>query len=122
MGEGKGGGFITGLLFGGIVGAGIALAMAPRPGRETREQLLKRAAELRARADELVGQAREREGELVGRGKEMLEQQQSRVREMVRSGRETLKEAMSQGKQASRQKAAALEEQYKSAIEGGAEA
>ena len=122
MAEGKCGGFITGLLFGGALGAGIALAMAPRPGSETREQLLRRASELRARADELVGQARQREGELVGRGKEVLEQQQSRVREIVRSGRDTLKDAVSQGKQASRQKAAELEEQYKSATEGGPEA
>ena len=36
--------FISGLLLGAIIGAGVALLTAPRPGRKTRKRL-KRAAE-----------------------------------------------------------------------------
>ena len=121
MDEGKGGDFIAGFLLGGILGAGIALAMAPRPGKETMDQLRSKAADLRARADELVRQARERELELMERGKKMLEQQQPRVREMVRSGWETLQGVMSKGVQASQNKSVELEDQDKSLTEGAAE-
>jgi len=121
MNEGKGGGFIAGFLLGGIAGAGIALAMAPRPGKETVDQLRSKAADLRARADELVRQARERELEFMKRGKEILEQQQPKVREIVRSGRETLKGVMSKGKQASQGKSVEPEEEHKSSAEGTAE-
>ena len=35
----SGGGFITGFLFGGIVGAAFGLLLAPKPGQETRNEL-----------------------------------------------------------------------------------
>jgi gas vesicle protein len=40
------GGFVAGLVVGGLVGAALALLYTPRSGQETRRVLLERAAEL----------------------------------------------------------------------------
>lgn len=76
------GSFLSGFLMGGLIGAAVALLMAPQSGEETRkmiydkgvelrdrtsEQLEKAAAEARARADELTKMARDRTAELRGR-------------------------------------------------------
>ena len=53
---------ITGFIAGALVGVAAALLLAPKSGRETREMVATRAAELRQRADEL----RQRAGSYVG--------------------------------------------------------
>jgi gas vesicle protein len=56
----KGGGFqsyFAGFLIGGLVGAAVALIMAPRSGRETREEILVRSGEVRDRAEDTVDEA-----------------------------------------------------------------
>lgn len=80
------GAFFSGFLMGGIIGAAVALLMAPQSGEETRkyirergielrdmgtEALEKAAAEARMRADELTRMAREQAGELRGRAEEI---------------------------------------------------
>ena len=42
--------FISGLLLGVVIGAGIALLMAPQPGRKTRKKLRKTAVGIRENA------------------------------------------------------------------------
>ena len=46
------GSFIAGFLIGGLVGAGVALLLAPQSGEETREMLRERGIELKNRAEE----------------------------------------------------------------------
>ncbi len=53
---------ITGFIAGALVGVAAALLLAPKSGRETREMVAARAAELRQRADDL----RQRAGSYVG--------------------------------------------------------
>lgn len=48
--EGRAGGFFAGLLIGAVVGAGVALLLAPESGRETRRKLSRRFKALRDRA------------------------------------------------------------------------
>lgn len=54
------GSFMTGLIIGGLVGAGVALLMAPQSGEETREIIHTRGVELRDRADEEIAELRRR--------------------------------------------------------------
>ncbi len=44
--------FLSGLLLGAVIGAGVALLTAPQPGKKTRRRLRKRALEVRDSAGE----------------------------------------------------------------------
>jgi gas vesicle protein len=54
-----GNGFFAGLVIGGLVGAGIALLLAPQPGEKTRAQIRDTSLELKGRASEAIAEARE---------------------------------------------------------------
>jgi gas vesicle protein len=95
------GSFLTGFVFGGLVGAVVALLMAPQSGEETRaiirdksielkdktiasaEEAYARAeaaaADARARAEQLSQLARDRAEDLKQRGQVVLEEQKARV-------------------------------------------
>ena len=53
-----GGEFFAGLIIGGLVGAAIALLMAPQSGEETRAQIRDASIELKDRADMTIAEAR----------------------------------------------------------------
>ena len=48
------GGFVTGLLMGGLIGAGSMLLLAPQSGKKTRAQIQKEGLELRDQVVETV--------------------------------------------------------------------
>ena len=48
--------FISGLLLGAIIGAGVALLTAPRPGRKTRKRLRRAAGDVRDTAADRIDQ------------------------------------------------------------------
>ena len=54
------GAFFAGVLIGGLVGAAVALLMAPQSGEETRKQITKTSEEFRDRAQDVMEDARER--------------------------------------------------------------
>ena len=59
MADRNGGGeFFTGLVIGGLVGAAVALLMAPQSGEETRTQIRDASLELKDRADATIAEAR----------------------------------------------------------------
>ena len=61
MADRSGGGeFFAGLVIGALVGAGIALLMAPQSGEETRAQIRDASVELKDRANETMAEAREK--------------------------------------------------------------
>jgi gas vesicle protein len=61
--------FVTGLLLGAVIGAGIALLTAPDSGRRTRRRIRRVADDLRESAgdrwDDLAGEVKGRMGEAV---------------------------------------------------------
>ena len=69
MADDRGPGFGTGLLLGAAIGTLAGLLLAPRPGEETRAQMLERTAGLRGRAEELAVEARERVREAIEEGR-----------------------------------------------------
>ncbi|MGQ9584465.1 MAG: YtxH domain-containing protein [Anaerolineae bacterium] len=89
----KGGDFLAGFVLGGLVGAAVALLLAPQPGEETRALLRERSIELRERADELSAEARKLAAELQEKGKETLGDQIGRVKEAVEEGKTAAQKA-----------------------------
>jgi gas vesicle protein len=98
---------VTGLLVGGLIGAGVALLMAPRSGEETRAEIREKAMEYRDRTkdvvNETVSQARSKAGELKEgvlekaddlkrRGKQTAAQQLDHVAQAAETGKSKVQE------------------------------
>lgn len=88
--------FVAGFILGGLVGAAVALLLAPRSGQEIRGRLLESAEELRDRAldraDHVARRVKSTADELAQRGRAKVEESSARVREALERGRELLDE------------------------------
>jgi gas vesicle protein len=93
------------LAVGALIGAGLALLLAPKTGDETREllrekgtDLAKRAqeqgADLARRAKETMGDAQLRAQEYLGKGKEVLEDTSAQLKAAFEAGRGAMREEM----------------------------
>jgi len=104
------GAFLSGFIIGGLVGAAVALLMAPQSGEETRTIIRERgielkdkavetaedararaeaaAADARARAEELNEQTRKRADEWKKRGQTLYEEQKGRIGAAIEAGKE----------------------------------
>jgi gas vesicle protein len=91
---------------GAIIGAGVALLLAPKTGEETRELLKEKGAgfarraqdrgsELARRAQETVGEAQVKAQEVLGRGKEVMEEKSAQLRAAFEAGRSAMREEIS---------------------------
>ena len=76
--------FLAGVGIGAIIGAGIALLMAPKSGVETREDLRKAAQDLSKSTEELRR-----------RSAEIIETAKSKVQQAYEAGRETIQKRRS---------------------------
>jgi len=98
---------VTGLLIGGLIGAGVALLMAPRSGEETRAEIRNKAMEYRDRtkdavnetvtqakskADELKQGVVEKADDLKRRGKQTATQQLDNVAQAAEAGKSKVQE------------------------------
>ena len=68
--EDGGGSFLMGLLAGTVLGAGLGMLFAPRPGSELRTQLTEQAGRLRHTAGDAYSQASGTVNKMVDRGRE----------------------------------------------------
>jgi gas vesicle protein len=83
--EGGGGGsFVMGLLTGTVLGAGLGMLFAPKPGAETRNQLSEQANTIANTAQEGYRRASETAGDLANKGREMYD----KARDAVSKGAE----------------------------------
>jgi gas vesicle protein len=91
------------LAVGALVGAAVALLLAPRRGEETREilreksadwarQARERGAELAKRAQETMGDAQVRAHEYLGRGREVVEDTSAQLKAAFEAGRGAMRE------------------------------
>jgi gas vesicle protein len=107
--NGETGAFLAGFILGGLVGAAVAMIMAPSSGTETRKQIVDRGLELRGlteskleearkraedvsgdvkvRAEKAAEEARKRAEELQERSRVILEEQKSRITSAVEEAR-----------------------------------
>ena len=96
--------FLTGFLLGTVVGAAVALLLAPQSGEETRDLIRERGIELGGRAGELTEAGRKRAEELAGEARKRAEEAQERGRVMVEEQRTRLHHAIDEGKEAAQKK------------------
>jgi len=91
---------------GAIIGAGVALLLAPKTGEETREILREkggdfarraqeRGGEFARRAHETMGEAQARAQEYIGRGREVMEEKSAQLRAAFEAGRSAMREEIS---------------------------
>lgn len=104
------GSYISGLLFGGMVGAVAALLYAPRAGNETRAILREKGMEIkenvaesvdvtRARASLAISEMRYRAEELVDMGKERAIELQQLGRDAIEEGKARVEKAVEAAKE-----------------------
>lgn len=79
---------IFSFFLGGLIGAGVALLFAPKPGKETREKIRGLAEEAIEKAEEVIGQAKGRVNSAVEKGKELYEEKKSIITTAVEAGKE----------------------------------
>ncbi len=90
--RGNGGG--TGaFLVGALLGAGIALLLAPRSGEETQQDLKERAYRLRDSAEEKVREAQQQVEQRLEQARAEVMERVEHIREAVESGKTTAQEA-----------------------------
>jgi gas vesicle protein len=85
--------FVAGFIIDELVGAAVALVLAPQSGEETRTQIRERGIELRSRAEDLSQQARERADAIVAEARQ-------RAEEIVADARKRAEEAWLEGREA----------------------
>jgi gas vesicle protein len=109
------GSYFAGFLMGGLIGAAVALLMAPASGEETRKYIREKgielrdqtvnsleaaAAEARERADELTKLARERATELTKEAREFSGELRGRAEELRNRGEEIAEDVRMRGEAA----------------------
>ncbi len=101
----RAGGFLAGLLMGGLVSAGAMLLMAPQSGKATRDAIRKEGIDLRDRtvrdvegaveqvrgkARDVTAGVRERTEELQHEGQEMLDKQKERASTAIEATKDAI--------------------------------
>jgi gas vesicle protein len=88
--EEGGGSFLMGLLAGTVLGAGLGMLFAPKPGAELRSQLGNQIADqtgrIREVADQGYQQATEKVSQMMDRGREAYDRARSSVGNMAAAG------------------------------------
>lgn len=82
--------FLAGMGLGALIGAATALLLAPKSGRETREDLKHAADEVRAKADKVIHDLSESSDELVKKSKELLETTKGKVQQAIDAGKQAM--------------------------------
>lgn len=82
----KSGDFLAGFVLGGLVGAAVALLLAPQSGEETRAVLRERGIELKEQADELSADAKKTAVEWQEKGKAAAEKAKDDLLRKVQEG------------------------------------
>ena len=88
----RAGDFMAGVLLGGVIGAALALLVAPQSGEQTRELLKEKSGELTERAKEriadLTAKVKEQAGEMVASGKEALRERKEKLISSLHAGKD----------------------------------
>ncbi|HVN97639.1 MAG TPA: YtxH domain-containing protein [Syntrophorhabdaceae bacterium] len=73
---------------GGIIGAGIALLVAPKTGEETRRMIKDAAEGAKERAESYYDQVKEKAVSYADKGKEFVEKEKNIITKAVEAGKE----------------------------------
>ena len=73
---------------GGVIGAGVALLFAPKSGRETRQLIKGTAEDVKEKAGQCAGQAKEAVVSVVGKGKDLFQENKTVIATAIEAGKE----------------------------------
>ena len=90
-------GYLGWFLLGGVIGAGAALLLAPKAGRETREIIAERGGDVARKAQELANEAQGRAGEWLDKSRELFEEQTQRLMGAFEAGKDAMREEIRKG-------------------------
>ena len=79
---------ILAFFIGGLVGAGVAILLAPQPGRETRQKIKELAEDAKEKAAKYAEQVKSKATSTVGKGKEIFEEKKSLLTTAFEAGKE----------------------------------
>jgi gas vesicle protein len=82
------GSIILAFFIGGLVGAGVALLLAPQPGKETRQKIKELADEAKEKAAKYAEEVKGKVTSTVEKGKELVEEKKSLITTAVEAGKE----------------------------------
>ncbi|MGO9014535.1 MAG: YtxH domain-containing protein [Dissulfurispiraceae bacterium] len=82
------GSVLLSFLLGGMVGAGLALLLAPQSGPETRKKIMDIADDVKEKAGEYVAQAKEKVTSTVEKGKSFVDEKKSLIAAAFEAGKE----------------------------------
>lgn len=91
-------GYIGWFFLGTLAGAAVALLLAPKTGRETRELLATRGGEFLRKAQEKAGETQGLAGDLIDKGRDYLEEQTQRLASAFEAGRAAMKEEINRAR------------------------
>lgn len=110
--------------WGALIGAGLALLLAPRSGAETQREIRARVERLRSTAEDHLGEARETLVDAVDRTRTTMQDRIDSVRDVVQARTSQAREAVDAGRRAARDARSELTtrlEQAKRAARAGAD-
>ena len=85
------GSFLAGFVIGGLIGAGVALLMAPQSGEETRALIADKSIELRDRAADTAGDVQTRASDYAQQTAQKYDEQVQRIQAAVDAGKKPSK-------------------------------
>lgn len=91
--ERDGGSSVGAFLLGALMGAGVALLLAPRSGEETQQELKERALRFRDAAEDRMKEAQRQIEERLDQARAELMERVEAVKEAVDAGRDAAREA-----------------------------
>ncbi|MBI4561532.1 MAG: YtxH domain-containing protein [Candidatus Rokubacteria bacterium] len=92
--RGDAAGYLGWFFLGTLVGAGMALLLTPRTGREARDLLREKSEEFARRAGEFASEAQVKAGDLFDKGRDLFEEQTQRLISAFEAGKAAMKEEM----------------------------
>ena len=82
------GSLILGFFIGGLVGAGVALLLAPQPGKEIRQKIKELTDDAKEKAAKYAEEVKSKVTSTVEKGKELVEEKKSLITTAVETGKE----------------------------------
>jgi len=86
------GSVLLSFILGGVIGAGLALLLAPQSGVETRRRLRELTDDVKERASEYIGQAKEKVASSLEKGKHIVEEKKSAISAAIEAGKKAYEE------------------------------
>ena len=82
------GSMLLAFLLGGVIGAGIALLVAPQSGKETREKIKDLTGDLKEKAADYAGQVKNKVSSTVEHGKDFIDEKKTLISSAIEAGKD----------------------------------